>query len=46
LLVSFIGGTGISFGPTALFGILACIGIIQFIFLSVVESSRPKFDIV
>ncbi|MFA6328126.1 MAG: type II secretion system F family protein [Candidatus Micrarchaeia archaeon] len=46
MLVSFIGGTGISFGPTALFGILACIGIIQFIFLSVVESSRPKFDIV
>ncbi|MCX6771498.1 MAG: type II secretion system F family protein [Candidatus Micrarchaeota archaeon] len=46
MLVSFLGGSGISFGPAALFGILACIGIIQFIFLSVVESSRPKFDIV
>ncbi|MFA5929444.1 MAG: type II secretion system F family protein [Candidatus Micrarchaeia archaeon] len=46
MLVSFLGGSGISFGPSALFGILACIGIIQFIFLSVVESSRPKFDIV
>jgi len=46
MLVSFLGGSGVSFGPAALFGILACIGIIQFIFLSVVESSRPKFDIV
>jgi len=46
MLVSFLGSSGISFGPAALFGILACIGIIQFIFLSVVESSRPKFDIV
>ena len=46
MLVSFLGGSGISFGPAALFGVLACIGIIQFIFLSVVESSRPKFDIV
>ena len=46
MLASFLGGSGISFGPSALFGILACIGIIQFIFLSVVESSRPKFDIV
>ncbi len=46
MLVSFLGSSGISFGPAALFGIPACIGIIQFIFLSVVESSRPKFDIV
>jgi len=46
MLVSFLGGSGVSFGPAALFGILACIGIIQFIFLSVVESSRPRFDIV
>jgi len=46
MLVSFLGSSGVSFGPAALFGILACIGIIQFIFLSIVESSRPKFDIV
>ena len=46
MLVSFLGSSGISFGPAALFGVLVCIGIIQFIFLSVVESSRPKFDIV
>ena len=46
ILVSFIGGTGIAFGPTALFGILLSIGLIQFIFLSMVENSRPKFDIV
>ncbi len=46
MLVSFIGGSGISFGPAALFGVLACICIIQFIFLSMVESSRPRFDIV
>jgi pilus assembly protein TadC len=46
MLVSFIGSSGVSFGPAALFGILACIAIIQFIFLSMVESSRPRFDIV
>ncbi|MFA6214230.1 MAG: type II secretion system F family protein, partial [Candidatus Micrarchaeia archaeon] len=46
MMVSFLGGSGIAFGASALFGILAVIGIIQFIFLSMVESSRPKFDIV
>jgi len=46
MLISFLGGSGISFGPSALFGILALIGIVQFIFLSMVESSRPRFDIV
>ena len=46
MLVSFLGGSGVSIGASALFGILACIGIIQFIFLSMVESSRPRFDIV
>jgi archaeal flagellar protein FlaJ len=46
MLVSFLGGSGVAFGASALFGILAVIGIIQFIFLSMVESSRPKFDIV
>jgi len=46
MLVSFMGGSSIAFGPQALFGILACIGLIQFLFLSMVESSRPRFDIV
>jgi flagellar protein FlaJ len=46
MLVSFVGGSGIAFGPTALFGMLVCIGLIQFMFLSLVESSRPKFDII
>jgi len=46
MLVSFLGGSSISFGPQALFGVLACICLIQFIFLSMVESSRPRFDIV
>jgi flagellar protein FlaJ len=46
MLVSFLGGSGIALGPQALFGVLACIGLIQFLFLSMVESSRPKFDII
>ena len=46
MLVSFLGGSGMAFGPQALFGVLACICLIQFIFLSMVESSRPRFDIV
>ena len=46
MLVSFLGGSGIALGPQVLFGILACIGLIQFLFLSMVESSRPKFDII
>ncbi|MCL6089057.1 MAG: type II secretion system F family protein [Candidatus Marsarchaeota archaeon] len=45
ILVSFMG-SAISFGPTALFGVLLAIGLVQFIFLSMVENSRPKFDIV
>jgi hypothetical protein len=45
ILASFLGGLGISLGPTALFGALAAIGLVQFIFLSMVENSRPKFDI-
>jgi len=45
ILVSFMGST-VSFGSSALFGVLLAIGLVQFIFLSMVESSRPKFDIV
>lgn len=45
IMTSFLGGTGITFGSSALFGILIAIGLTQFIFLSMVENSRPKFDI-
>ncbi len=45
ILVSFLGSS-VSFGPTALFGVLLAIGLVQFIFLTMVEGSRPKFDIV
>jgi flagellar protein FlaJ len=45
ILVSFLGSS-VSFGPTALFGVLLAIGLVQFIFLTMVENSRPKFDIV
>jgi flagellar protein FlaJ len=46
ILTSLLGGSGITFGPQALIVILAIIGLMQFLFLSAVESSRPKFDIV
>jgi flagellar protein FlaJ len=46
ILSSFLGGSTIQFGSSALFGILLAVGLVQFIFLSMVESSRPKFDIV
>ncbi|MEM4634052.1 MAG: type II secretion system F family protein [Candidatus Anstonellaceae archaeon] len=45
ILASFLGSS-IQFGSSALFGILLVVGLVQFIFLSMVESSRPKFDIV
>ena len=46
IMVSFLGGSAISFGPSTLFWILLAIGLLQFLFLTMVESSRPKFDIV
>ena len=46
ILASFLGGSSFSFGSSALFGILLAVGLIQFIFLTMVENSRPKFDIV
>lgn len=45
ILVSFLGGSGVAFGSSALFGVLVAIGLVQFIFLSMMENSRPKFDI-
>ena len=46
IMVSFLGGSAVSFGPSTLFWILLAIGLLQFLFLTMVESSRPKFDIV
>jgi flagellar protein FlaJ len=46
IISSFLGGTSFAFGSSALFGVLIAVGLVQFLFLSMVESSRPKFDIV
>lgn len=46
LLMSFIGSSFSSYGPSALAGMFFVVGIIQFMFLSMVESSRPSFDMV
>ncbi len=45
ILSSFLGGTGLSFGSSALFGVLVAVALVQFIFMTMAESSRPKFDI-
>ncbi|MCX8194859.1 MAG: type II secretion system F family protein [Candidatus Micrarchaeota archaeon] len=45
ILSSFIGGMGLAGGSSTLFGILLAIGLVQFIFLTMIESSRPRFDI-
>ncbi len=46
LLMSFIGSSFASYGASALAGIFIVVAIIQFMFLSMVESSRPSFDMV
>lgn len=46
IMISFVGGANIAFGPSALFGIMIGVALIQFVFLSIVENSRPKFDII
>ncbi len=46
IITSFLGGSGVAFGPSALFGILIAVGLVQLIFLSMVENSRPKFQLV
>jgi pilus assembly protein TadC len=45
IVLSFLGNSGIQLNFSALMLILACIGIFQFIFLTAIESQRPKFDI-
>jgi flagellar protein FlaJ len=45
ILLSFVGGSGVQIGASGLAGILLVLSIIQFLFLAMVETSRPKFDI-
>ncbi|MEM4348038.1 MAG: type II secretion system F family protein [Candidatus Anstonellaceae archaeon] len=44
ILVSFLG-SAVTFTQFSLFGFLLAIALIQFIFLTMIESSRPKFDV-
>lgn len=44
VVVSFLGSSAFALPPIALLGILMAIGLVQFLFLTVIESSRPKFD--
>jgi flagellar protein FlaJ len=46
ILISIVGGGRFQIGDTALLLIFALVTLIQYLFLSVVESSRPKFDLV
>lgn len=44
VILSFVGGGKITMGEIALVGIFFAIVTIQFLFLSMVETSRPKYD--
>jgi flagellar protein FlaJ len=45
ILLSFIGSGLSAYGVSLLAGILGLVTIIQFLFLSIVENSRPSFDL-
>jgi flagellar protein FlaJ len=45
ILLSFIGSGLAAYGVGLLAGILVLVAIIQFMFLSIVENSRPSFDL-
>ncbi len=45
ILLSFIGSGLAGYGVGILAGILVLVAIIQFLFLSIVENSRPSFDL-
>lgn len=45
LAVTLLTFTGISFGPQMLWGMLLVIGITQYVFLTMIQSSRPRFEI-
>lgn len=45
VVLSFLGKNSLAISSTTLLEILAAIGLVQFMFLKVIENSRPKFDI-
>ncbi len=45
LLVTLLTFTGVSLGPVVLWGMLALIIIVQYIFLTMIETSRPRFEV-
>lgn len=45
LAVTLLTFTGVAFGPTMLWGMLLVMGITQYIFLTMIQSSRPRFEI-
>jgi flagellar protein FlaJ len=46
ILLSFLGSSLTALGANVLIGVLVLLAIVQFMFLSMVESSRPSFDLV
>jgi len=45
LAVTLLTFTGVSFGPSMLWGMLIVMGITQYVFLTMIQSSRPRFEI-
>ncbi len=45
LAVTLLTFTGVSFGSEMLWGMLIVIGITQYVFLTMIQSSRPRFEI-
>jgi archaeal flagellar protein FlaJ len=45
LAVTLLTFTGVSFGPAMLWGMLLVMGITQYVFLTMIQSSRPRFEI-
>lgn len=45
LAVTLLTFTGVSMGPVLLWGTLALIILIQYIFLTMIEASRPRFEV-
>lgn len=45
LAVTLLTFTGVSFGPQMLWGMLLVMGITQYVFLTMIQSSRPRFEI-
>lgn len=45
LIVTLLTFTGVSFGPVVLWAMLALIVIVQYLFLTMIETSRPRFEV-